>query len=508
VEEIQFMSNKATKLIVLGLLLALTAVFTTGVYAQDCPSGLGDADCTLVTTALSNLEAAESVAVTFDTVLNADLGFFATVVTISGGNGVLLLDGNGVITAAHLEIPTLNYDMSFMAINGAMSLIYVDNFLYFGRGDSLDELTWRGIAAEEVGNSTFTIGALASLDSVGGDTADIDLGSVSAEWSRDDNATLADGRSVVAITGVYNNVNPLDAIPEDAEEVTGNSFDLVEGMTGVLNGTYTISIDPSNETIAGILALIDMTYSFDMSGMGDMLSGLGDLDTEGLDELGELGDLGAIGDELGDIDLDAMFGSMFSDTNFAINAEISITFDGVNEAYSVTAPESFEPVSDSAASNLRFSNTESLFDLATNYFIENVDESSFGGDFNFGSDFNFDFSSSYYGNCAIGSRDNTPAGPISVGQTVSGNLAEGAADLWAFTANAGDVVTISLSSDDFDGYLELVGPSGGLVSDDDGGGYPNPLIDGFELTEAGEYSIVACGWSSFASGEYSVTLGN
>lgn len=61
---------------------------------------------------------------------------------------------------------------------------------------------------------------------------------------------------------------------------------------------------------------------------------------------------------------------------------------------------------------------------------------------------------------------------------------------YVFFANAGDVVTIDLTSEDFDAYLFLNGPSGDILTrDDDSGDGTNARISGFEIPETGRYSI-------------------
>ncbi len=78
----------------------------------------------------------------------------------------------------------------------------------------------------------------------------------------------------------------------------------------------------------------------------------------------------------------------------------------------------------------------------------------------------------------IGSRDRpipgepqatTPepgGGAIEMGETVEGDLQATIDDEWAFTAEAGDVVTIWMSSDAFDSYLQLYDPFGESIAYD------------------------------------------
>jgi uncharacterized protein (TIGR03437 family) len=112
--------------------------------------------------------------------------------------------------------------------------------------------------------------------------------------------------------------------------------------------------------------------------------------------------------------------------------------------------------------------------------------------------------------------------PISIGQTVNGALVNtdcrspiyGAnfyADLWYFTAKAGQQVAIQMNSTEFDAYLALIGPDGELLDeDDDGGGGLNariPLTSGFvTLPQDGTYIIEASSASENELGKYTLSL--
>ena len=62
---------------------------------------------------------------------------------------------------------------------------------------------------------------------------------------------------------------------------------------------------------------------------------------------------------------------------------------------------------------------------------------------------------------------------------------------WAFEAEAGDIVTIDLMSDDFDSYLYVVGPGlVGRLEDDDGGEGLNSRLD-VTFPSDGTYRVVA-----------------
>ncbi len=100
----------------------------------------------------------------------------------------------------------------------------------------------------------------------------------------------------------------------------------------------------------------------------------------------------------------------------------------------------------------------------------------------------------------------TPGGAITVGQTVSDTVIDAAGDAWTFDGVAGDLVTIALTSDEFDTYLELFGPGEALLfeNDDDGPGLSS-LIENATLPVAGTFTIVARGFGD-AGGVYTLTL--
>ncbi len=80
-------------------------------------------------------------------------------------------------------------------------------------------------------------------------------------------------------------------------------------------------------------------------------------------------------------------------------------------------------------------------------------------------------------------------------------------DLWSFYGNSGDSVTVSLYSDAFDSYLELLDSNGNLLAqDDDSAGDLDSQIN-FVLPFSGTYQIKAHAYNNGASsGAYTLTL--
>jgi len=109
-----------------------------------------------------------------------------------------------------------------------------------------------------------------------------------------------------------------------------------------------------------------------------------------------------------------------------------------------------------------------------------------------------------------------PRTAIAVGETLTGELMADAgttaggyrADVYAFTAAAGDRVQVSLGSDDFDTYLALVGPEGAVLAEDDDGG---EIGTNSRLTQtlavAGEYLVEVRAFADSGEGRYELTLG-
>lgn len=107
----------------------------------------------------------------------------------------------------------------------------------------------------------------------------------------------------------------------------------------------------------------------------------------------------------------------------------------------------------------------------------------------------------------------TDVTPIAYGDTVEGSLDEAAEGAqYSFTGRAGDVVTIALTSDDFDPYLSLRELDGfELTANDDSDGTLNALISAFELPSDGTYIIVVTSFGNVANGDsitgsYTLTL--
>lgn len=93
-------------------------------------------------------------------------------------------------------------------------------------------------------------------------------------------------------------------------------------------------------------------------------------------------------------------------------------------------------------------------------------------------------------------------------QVIDANLTPDATDGYRFRGQAGDVITISMTSADFDSYLTLFDDATNttLTTNDDGGGNRNALIGPFVLPATGDYLIAARSYGAGEGGAYTISL--
>lgn len=104
---------------------------------------------------------------------------------------------------------------------------------------------------------------------------------------------------------------------------------------------------------------------------------------------------------------------------------------------------------------------------------------------------------------------------IAFGQTIEGEIEDNETESYTFQGEAGQLVSITLISDDFDPLLVLLDADGQelTINDDGGPGSLNARIGPYPLPEDGEYTIVVDSYSHYYStfsasleGEYTLTL--
>jgi serine protease Do len=105
------------------------------------------------------------------------------------------------------------------------------------------------------------------------------------------------------------------------------------------------------------------------------------------------------------------------------------------------------------------------------------------------------------------SPESIGGGALDYGDSIREHLNTWTGDVWTFSGEAGDRVSIRMESDDFDTYLDLWGPDlRRVTADDDGGGGTDAYIDNFTLPATGTYNIVARGFSAGDRGDYTLSL--
>jgi hypothetical protein len=103
----------------------------------------------------------------------------------------------------------------------------------------------------------------------------------------------------------------------------------------------------------------------------------------------------------------------------------------------------------------------------------------------------------------VGQETFPTTGSLDYGDYVYNTLGTAERLIYSFYASAGDRVTISLESDDFDTYLELRDEDGNvLITNDDGGDGLNSLIEDFNIPSSGEYLIVVRGYRASSVGDF------
>lgn len=104
-------------------------------------------------------------------------------------------------------------------------------------------------------------------------------------------------------------------------------------------------------------------------------------------------------------------------------------------------------------------------------------------------------------------QGNVSSNQLEYGQTINSILGSSDSNRWTFSGRAGDTVTISMVSNEFDSYMELYDQNNNLAAfDDDSGGNRNSLIAYFTLPTTGTYTVAARSYTSSASGQYTLSL--
>ncbi|MFC1628154.1 pre-peptidase C-terminal domain-containing protein [Gemmatimonadota bacterium] len=103
---------------------------------------------------------------------------------------------------------------------------------------------------------------------------------------------------------------------------------------------------------------------------------------------------------------------------------------------------------------------------------------------------------------------------LTPGQNLSGRLEPGDSfietdrytDIFTFDGQAGQTISVDLTSSDFDTYIGLVFPSEEFLENDDHEGSTNRSRIDLTLQESGRYSVIATSYASGETGSYQVSL--
>jgi len=458
--------KKIISILSISMLLLIISVGATAAQ-DDCPPGLEGDDCALFTNAVATTTAgATSFALTFDNTTSIQLGDLLTLDISAAGEGAFLM-ADGLITTADVVMPSAETGFGGMmggflgeSTTGAASFTLVDGMLYFGSGETVDERTFSSITLAEYPDTEADL----SFGGMGGSFA-VDL--ADAEWT----TSSADGATVFTAETSFDLSDPafLDTL------VTGEAAGLVSGLAGEgLQGTITINNSVSVDPTTGFLLAVNTStiVTFDMEAL-----------------IAEMGD-------------DAeMFGDMLSGDG-GVTITLNAAFSDYNGSFEITAPDEAEAMDTFTAESALTAASDGIPALISSYFstLATGSDAGLGGG---GGGF---VDNTYYGNCTTDQRTYIEGGSISLGETVSGDLAESEAATWTFSGTAGEVVSIAMNSGPLDTYLELLGPDGaGVAGNDDFSGL-NSRIDGFALPTDGEYTIVACTYDGFDAGGYDLSL--
>jgi len=98
-------------------------------------------------------------------------------------------------------------------------------------------------------------------------------------------------------------------------------------------------------------------------------------------------------------------------------------------------------------------------------------------------------------------------GPLPIDTTQAGTLKPGRTHRWSFSGQAGQIVTLSMNSADFDTFLELRNSQDIILAEsDDSPEGTNALIELFALPANDTYTVVARSPSNQQGGDYNISL--
>jgi hypothetical protein len=95
-------------------------------------------------------------------------------------------------------------------------------------------------------------------------------------------------------------------------------------------------------------------------------------------------------------------------------------------------------------------------------------------------------------------------GAMTGGTSYNGTLDLGDLDVWAFTACIGDIISLRLNSTNFEGNLDLYGPTGALLKR--AGGNATTWSIAYTATNCGTFGVLVSSFYAGGAGTYGLTV--
>ena len=465
------MKNLTKHFLLLGLLcLTIILMIPTAITAQpDCPGGISSSQCELLESSMERYIGAESIEFLFVTQSTTQMSSFVDYELFILGTGYAELD-NGEVLSLDLQIEEATISQAgFMGFGSTSStyvgrLIYVDGQIFFGYGV--------GISPLDVPLTGMDLSDLAGSDNIDwtfyNAMPDLFMSQIPGSgnnWSFESDVTLDDGVEISIIENQIFDTNPVATSMASLGTLLGEN-PTEDAAYGTILGMFGAGMD-----IQGAASYFGQWW---IEPEGDAL-------------------IGWVSGQEVVIDMGNMFGndplfSMFISTAGGYSQSTGIRIHNYDVDYDITAPEEFAVMPAGTANTIGLYGINGMASMLTGLFYP------------------LSFSAPATTTTQI-QLDYVDGGVIDYGGSLDGELTSGEGINLDFEGNNGDIVTVSLTSDEFDAFVEIRDESGQrIASNDDGGDDTNALITNFVLPEDGNYTIVVRGFSSASEGAYTVEL--
>ncbi|MGQ9910535.1 MAG: LCCL domain-containing protein, partial [Candidatus Flexifilum sp.] len=579
-------------LVVLVLMVAALALpFAASAQAFIC-GGLDPADCQLIQTGLTNLAGARSLEFRGTVTQSVSMGTLVDIDTEAQFTGFVQFGLGGAVSALDVVISpattTMGGMFSLPPQTGAAGVRLVDDVLYIGMGSSVDTLTWNSLDLSTI-----------PLDRTFTDLTPMAAQGDQQNWQRMQDVSVIPDVATTAFESVIS-TGPIGSGVENLGSLLqGEAGSLVQSLVGSIGSEVQVSqigrllVEPGAQLIRGfsMLDVVDLSPSAgsttDMLGQGGPATGTSTFteivfvnynvdhafvapanatpmppDQAGSVMASATGGLGTFitqyfltegatmaTNALEDMDPEALLGGMFGGMGTdadALGGLLGGLFGGMAGAGGEFGSAVSNPVmiarsiaigetldgnlvsgqSDGYLIDVTAGTTVQI-DMTADFdtYLEIRDASgmqvAYNDDFNglnsritytFPATGQFTIVARGFSSTASGpytlsvvSAEALPTGgPIGIGETLTGNLLPGARDQWTFSANGGEAIRINMDAE-FDTYLELLGPDGARIAENDDFNGLDSQID-ITLPAAGTYTIVARSFSSTSSGQYTLSV--